>query len=424
MQNPLPARPSLALPDYLFARRDALLHIWRTACKLDTSLHIGVNLSREEFNDQIPTVLNLFEQQLRGEDQEFDLALTASEHGLHRWHKGYSLRELLAELSHFNQCLAAEITEYKTLYSETDDAVMTKAYELVVKFSSKLSSGSVVQYDELQRNQAAERAEVLRQTLDHITEMTRQRGEFLRMTSHDLRSGLGVIQGAASLLSQPSNTDQEKTSRLQMLRRNLLTVEAMLSELTSLARLEAGQETVSIQTIDVSALLRSIVESTQPMAAERGLTLRADGPSELIVETDSIMIQRIVQNLLMNALKHTHSGLISVSWSSEDNYRWVISVQDTGTGLPDDFATSLTKPLKPTLDSPSVFVKLPPDENKILQPAAPRAVRASSASEGIGLYIVKSLCQLLNASIDIETQTNRGTLFRIRLPSHPDIDKA
>ena len=416
-----PAQQPIDLPDYLFARRSALLHIWRTACVNDSSLNIGPSLSQEEFNDQMPTILNLFGEQLRGNANDDDLNATAREHGLHRWHKGYSLRELLAELSHFSQCLAAEITAYEALYPTVDPSVTTSAYELVVQFSSKTVGCSVVQYDELQRGQAIERTEVLQQALDQITELTRQRGEFLRMTSHDLRGGLGVIQGAASLLRMSSTSNSDQADHLEMLRRNLLTTGSMLAQLTDLSRLEAGQETVKIQSFDVSVLLRSIVESVQPMAKERGLTLRADGPESLPVWTDKVMIQRIVQNLLLNALQHTPSGMISVSWSSEDSFRWLISVQDTGTGLPGRLASVLLKPLKPTLESTSIFEKVAP-EPPINQQEVPQPAPGKSVGEGIGLYIVKLLCQLLNASIDIETRPGQGTLFQVRLMIHGEKD--
>ena len=405
------------LASYLFARREALLHQWRAACEKDPSLHLASRLSQQEFNDHVPTILILFDQQLHGQFDTLDLEQVAGKHGLNRWHVGYSLRELLAEMNHLNQCLAAEVTAYQTLYPATDSLIMAQAYELVVRFGRLTVSGSVIQFSELQRKQAAERAEVLQQAFDKVMELTRQRGEFLRMTSHDLRGGFGVIQGAATLLNRPDTTEQQRHDRLQMLRRNLLTVSTMLSQLTDMARLEAGQETVTVQSVDASALLRSMVDSTQPLATERGLSLRADGPEPMMVRTDPVLVQRIVQNLLLNALQHTSAGLISVSWAHEDAYRWYISIQDTGTGLPAGLANALTEPLKPTLDTLSVFEKKPPASP---DPAVVTDEMSTDkpTGEGIGLYVVKWLCQLLNASIDIETHPGQGTLFRVRLPIH------
>jgi signal transduction histidine kinase len=94
-------------------------------------------------------------------------------------------------------------------------------------------------------------------------------------------------------------------------------VQAMLSELTDLALLEAGQESVTIQPFDATELLRELVASAQSVATQKGLVLRADGPASLPVKSDAVKLQRIVQNLLVNAIQYTPKGMISVSWSSE-----------------------------------------------------------------------------------------------------------
>ncbi|GAB3558063.1 sensor histidine kinase [Spirosoma fluminis] len=410
----------ISLPSYLFARREAILNMWRASCQADPVLAHTASLSREEFNNEAPAMLNILGQRLRNLPEERPLVDTASDHGLHRWHKGYILRELLAEINHFTQCLSTEISCYGQLYPAANLSVLVDAYEKMVRFNNELVDGSVIRYDDLQRKQAAGRADALQQTLNQVNALTQQRGKVLQMTSHDLRGGFGVIHGAAVLLDRPSNSDQERKSQVQMLQRNLLSVSDMLAQLTDLARLEAGQETLQIESFDVSALLKSVVESAQPLAQQRGLMLRADGPAQLLVDTDRVKIQRIVQNLLLNALKYTPSGIISVSWSSEDNYRWLVSVQDTGPGLPKGLINALIDPLKPLHESGEIFDKAPEANLATNGVPAPGQTfkRRSDSGEGIGLYIVKRLCELLNANVDIETEPGEGTLFRVRFPIH------
>jgi signal transduction histidine kinase len=365
-------------------------------------------------------MLNIFQQRLCGLPEEQNLIDTASDHGLHRWHKGYSLRELLTEINHFAQCLTTEISCYRQFYPTADSFVVAEAYEKVVQFNNEIVDGSVMRYDDLQRKQAAGRADALQQTLDQVNSLTEQRSKLLQMTSHDLRGGFGVINGAAALLDRPENSDQERQNYVQMLQRNLIAVSDMLAQLTDLARLEAGQESLRIESVDVSALLQSITDSTRPLAEERGLLLQADGPRPLMVETDRVKVQRIIQNLLLNAIKYTSSGLVSISWSNEDEYRWIVSVQDTGPGLPSGLAHSLTDPLKPIPESNSTFDKESSEDALTSKVPGPGATfkRKSDSGEGIGLYIVKRLSELLNANIDIETKPGSGTLFRVRLPSH------
>ena len=74
----------------------------------------------------------------------------------------------------------------------------------------------------------------------------------------------------------------------------------------------------------------------QPMAEDRGLFLKTDGPDKLPVEGDAVKTQRIAQNLLLNALKYTARGGVTVSWGDSrqnDAHRWMLCVEDTGPGF-------------------------------------------------------------------------------------------
>jgi signal transduction histidine kinase len=396
---------------YLFARREAILANWRTACESDPSMHAPMALSREEFNDKVPVMLNLLDQRLRDPAQEPDIKSRAAEHGLHRWHKGYVLHELLEEMKYLHQILRAELRQYWMMRESVDKQLMATAYDLIAWFSDQTIDGSVEQYTALQHIAANDRVHTLERALERLNELTRQRGDLLRASSHDLRGSFGLINSAAYLLKADGMSESEREQMQDMLNRNLLSVREMVVQLMDLARLEAGQEQVNIKQIDVSHLIRTQLETYQPLAQEQGLMLVVDGPEELQIESDSVLIQRILQNVTLNALKHTISGFVSVSWSREGDYRWALSIQDTGPGLPTESTAGITQSLAPTIDSTSGFgVELP--ESVPTETTA----KVTSTGEGIGLSIVKRLCELLRASLDIETKPEVGTLFRIRLP--------
>ena len=244
-------------------------------------------------------------------------------------------------------------------------------------------------------------------------------GDVLRTSSHDLRGSFSTIQGAAFLLSQEGKTEKERAQLTEMLNRNLTGIRSMLVQLTDLARLEAGQESLAIQAFDAAGLLQELVATAQPLAVQKGLTLQMDGPDTLAVKSDAVKIRRIVQNLLLNAIKYTPTGLISVSWSSEGNYRWYVSIQDSGPGLPDDSVISLIgKQLEPPPESSAVLKRGPATDFIAVPPIDPKPVvsghQSTPGGEGIGLHIVKRLCELMGASLDVETSSESGTLFRIR----------
>jgi signal transduction histidine kinase len=363
-------------------------------------------------------MLNVFDQRFRQQPLEGDIKLLAEEHGLHRWQKGYVLAELLSEMQHLNRIMLNEFRQYWQHYPTQEIKRIVESYEYLAWFYAQSMDGSVGQYTELQRVDASGRALTLQKTLDDLNEMTRQRGDLLRTASHDLRGSFGVIQGAATYLNMYEADETERKQMLEMLSRNLTTVRDMVIQLMDLARLEAGQELVSIKSFNAGQLLNTLVESYQPLAVEVGLILKADGPSDLEVESDPLQLQRIVQNLVLNALKHTQSGWVSVSWARESDYRWVVSVQDSGPGLPNQSESSLSQVLAPTPESAAAFGVFTP-ESDAREAEVTQAVKSNhSKGEGIGLSIVKRLCEILRAGLEIETKEGQGTLFRIRLAIH------
>ncbi|HEY0109458.1 MAG TPA: HAMP domain-containing sensor histidine kinase, partial [Fibrella sp.] len=303
-------------------------------------------------------------------------------------------------------------------YPAVDADTLLTAHERVGALMHEAIGGSIVQYNEFQKAEAVERAVNLQRALDEVNQLVRQRGAMLRVASHDLHSSFSVIQGAASLLDMPDNTEQERAEMLQILNRNFPRLASMLTELMDLARLEAGREELQIKSFNAAALLRDLVEAAQPLAQERGLFLTGDGPDELPVTGDPTKIDRIVQNLLTNSLRSTTEGQVSVSWSRENQFRWLLSIQDTGPGLSTGSALWLSDQLRPAVESNAVFNENTPGVSPGPKPAPALGTMSAQAGdgEGIGLYIVKRLCELLNASLDVETRTGIGTIIRIRVP--------
>ncbi len=401
------------LATFLFSRREAILTNWRTTCENDVNLTIIAGLTREEFTDQVPMLLTVFEKRIRQESDGVLPHQIAREHGRHRWHKGYALHELLLELSHLHETLLGELRMFWGQYAETGLDVLLMAHRLIGTLIHEAIGGSITQYDEFQKAEATERALNLQRALDDVNELVRQRGAMLRVASHDLRSSFSVIQGAASLLDMPDNTAQERTEMLQILNRNFPRLATMLTELMDLARLEAGQERMQVNPFDAADLLRSLIDSTQPLALERSIFLTGDGPAALLVLGDATKVFRIAQNLLTNALKNTTDGQVSVSWSRENQFRWILSIQDTGSGLSSAAANWLSEQLRPVAESAAVFDENLPSHHAV-QVSTDKTVQPDG--EGIGLYIVKRLCELLNASLDVESHAGAGTLIRIRFP--------
>ncbi len=407
------------LTDYLYARREAILTTWRTRCSVDIDLLTRTSFSREEFNDQMPVLLDILAQRLLEQEVKTDPVELAGQHGLHRWQRGYSFQELLQELNHFYLTLTEEIYQYLQLYPDTPASVIALVNQHLVRLATEVNAGSIIYYDSLRQTSAAEQAQSLQLALDHLQQLTHRRSEHLREMTHDLRGNFGLVSGAASLLKMPLK-EGERQQFLDMLSRNVGKAVSLLEQLTNYARLEADQDPLTIKAFDAAQLVRDLVKGAQGLANERHIVLRANGPDQLLVKSDPAKVQHMVQNLLINALNYSTNGWINVSWAAENDTRWLVSVQDTGSGLREGPVALLAEQLKPHPEPTRVH------QSESLADYASERVPATQAgqgttttrqahSEGIGLFVVKRLSQLLKAGMDIETTPGRGTLIRIRL---------
>ncbi|GGB83763.1 sensor histidine kinase [Dyadobacter sediminis] len=403
------------LVEFLQSRREILLTRWRNVCEEDPVLSSKSSFTREEFNDQIPVLLNVLHQRLNHEPVLSDPVTIANEHGLHRWQSGYPLSDLVIEMEHLFSVLLEEIQ----LFNETVDGLhpdaFSRVYREVFRLYSESTRGSVSYYQELRQATAAEQAASLQNALNQLLELGKQRSEHLRHSSHDLRSSFSILMMASQLLEMPG-TENEREQLMNMLNKNLSFIREMLMQLTDFTRIEAGQESLDIKKFDVASLISKTVESARPLAENRKLFLQAEGTKGFEVSSDPVKVQRILQNLIHNALKYTEEGGIYITWAQENETRWIMSVQDTGPGFSANSRTALlAEHLKPiVINSAShqeaQMVQPPPNSNPV------EKVQESNMkeSEGLGLYIVKKICELMKATMDIESAPGKGTLVRIK----------
>jgi signal transduction histidine kinase len=284
---------------------------------------------------------------------------------------------------------------------------------------------SAVRYSRLQQVEAASRLRDLERTLLHVHEIERDRAKAWREAAHDLRNKVGVVASVTEVLN--SVPEQVQADYLTMLQESVTSLRALVNDLTILSRLEAGHEQRNVEDFDCAVMLRELCASMEPMASERNLFLKAEGPTTLSVQGDPIKIQRIAQNLLVNAIKYTERGGVKVTWDATETggvNRWELCVQDTGPGFQYSSVTPLTKALKEATEEAQI-VEGQPEAGSSETQAQPAPTLPSQSmrrppnqepGEGIGLSIVKRICELLNASLELETEPGKGSTFRVIFP--------
>ena len=422
------------LAAWLGERRDAILTAWRRAVDADPELTTASTTSRAQFVDHIPAVLDAFEWRLaadlpseraraREEQQE-----SAAEHGLHRWQQGYNQPETMCEWGHLHLCLLSELEGFEAAHPGVEPAAMQTARRELVRLCSEGMSMSAARYAQLQQREAASRVSELESALAQLQQLEQQRAEAWREAAHDLRGRAHAIASASAVLTREGVPEQHRERFSEMLRLGVQSLNKLLGDLMDQARLEAGHERRQIVQFDVAALLKEYCDTTRALAAEKNLFLVAKGSTPLVVDGDPGKVQRIVQNLVLNAIKVTERGGVKVTWEAREDARrpqWALCIQDTGPGFKPGSASPLERVLKlATEEAHEVEQRnVAPDRVDPQADSAPTMASQTAPSraqppvgEGIGLSIVKRLCEMLDASLELESSEGEGTTFRIIFP--------
>lgn len=418
-----------ALADYLEARRNTILDAWRNAIRKDPALTTSDSLPKVDLYDHIPALLAAFERALRKPQTDAGLfnedlgRAPAAAHGLECWQQGYDLREVTRELGKLNEIVVTELEEY----SSPNPTVARVARRLWAVLCGTCMEESVHQYFELQQQEAAGHVKDLESALQETRQLERQRGDLWRQAAHDLRGNLGVVANATFGLTEGGLRSESRETFVRILMRNVTSLHHLLNDVTDLARLQAGNEQRRVEALDISPILQQLCEGIRPLAQQHRLFLRCDGPPGFAVEGDEVKIRRIAQNLILNAVKFTRNGGITVSWgdsSADDPKRWELCIKDTGPGLPCGSGQPLAQALEKAHDRAVTVNKANTDENgqsnSVIRENLDSDMHATTAAtvtgEGLGLSIVKRLCEILNATLEMSSATGVGTTFRILFP--------
>ena len=427
-----------ALAAYIAQRRGNILEAWRKAVRFDPALTSGASLPRAQLHDHIPALLVDFEQRLAAggaakaadvKDAKKVQKGDAAAHGLHRWQQGFDLAEVTRELSRLNECVVVELDIYALAHPGLDRTVMPSARRIWAQQYGAAIGASTSQYFRLQQLEANSHIRDLEHALEALRELERQRAQLWQQAAHDLRGNLGVVANATAGLASADASELARGDFLRMLDRNVKALRHLLNDVTGLARLQGGQEHRNAERMDAAAVLRDVCEGMQVYAQEHSLFLRFNGPAALWVEGDPVKTRRITQNLVLNAIKYTQQGGVTVSWGETgggDAERWFVQVQDTGPGFHAGPGSQIAGALEEATDKARQIAtdatrgevthadgRLA--ETRQLERHDPRPVHRN-AGEGIGLSIVKRLCELLDATVELESKIDGGTTFRILLP--------
>lgn len=244
----------------------------------------------------------------------------------------------------------------------------------------------------------AERFDAERRTVERMAELDRMKGDFLSNVSHELRTPLTVIEGIASTLHTRWERldDDKRRGFVARLYSNALALDEVISTLLDFNQLETGRIEVRAQLVDLGELVDRAASRLGALFDHGALT--TDTSDAVVVRGDPALLDRVVENLLSNAAKHTPRGTsVHVRITRADGHAEV-SVEDRGPGIPSDEVAHLGE--------------------RFFRGGETNTRRTRGV--GIGLAFVREVLALHESSLDVESEPGRGSRFAFRMPVAAD----
>ena len=224
--------------------------------------------------------------------------------------------------------------------------------------------------------------------------LDRVKTELVANVSHELRTPLTALTQMVDLLSDDDLPVDRRRHFLARLDGQVARMRALVEDLLSLSRLEAAETRAELADVSLAASLEDIRLAFSPLAESSGVALALSVPKDLTVTTDAGLLDAAVRNLVDNAIRYNRPGGTVSMEASEDGGAAVISVRDTGDGIPRQHL-------------PRIFERF--------YRADPHRSREKGGT-GLGLSIVKHAVEKLGGEISVKSTVGQGTTFTIRLP--------
>ena len=242
------------------------------------------------------------------------------------------------------------------------------------------------------RYENSELFEELRIQKQKAEDANEAKSRFLAAASHDLRQPIHAMRLFSDSLSQRI-TDAGNRSIMAKLNTSIATLSELFDSLLDISKLDADAIVPEMCHLNVSELLRSLATEVSAQCHAKGLKWTCRCSKPFYVNTDSVLLERILRNLIWNAIKYTSSGGILIAARRRKDFLR-IEIWDSGCGIPET-------------EQPKIFTEFHQVE-----------VQGTEAREGIGLglSIVDRLCQLLGYTISLRSNLGQGSAFFVEMP--------
>jgi PAS domain S-box-containing protein len=264
-------------------------------------------------------------------------------------------------------------------------------YEELQRYADKLEQRVAKRTAQLE-----EKTKELEQANSRLKRADQLKSVFLASMSHELRTPLNSIIGFTGILLMElaGTLNNEQKKQLKMVKNSANHLLNMINDILDISKIEAGKVDLSLEKFLLDDVINEVKEIFSNQVTEKGLELITNIPQRILLFSDMRRIKQILINLVSNAVKFTKQGRITVTSTILPDERLEISVADTGIGIKAEAMDKLFNPFQQV------------DMNLTKQ----------FEGTGLGLYLCKSLVNLLGGEISAKSEYKKGSVFTFILP--------
>lgn len=226
------------------------------------------------------------------------------------------------------------------------------------------------------------------QALQLQAKISEMKEHVFRAVAHDLRAPLLGLQGYLHILQSGQVSEEEKKQYLSLMSEAARNLSGLLEDVLDVSRVEAGMLRAQKEKVDLAALVRQVTDTLAPAAREKNLELTARVPA-LKLYADPKLLQRVMMNLVSNAIKFTEKGFVRVCARADEKCYFII-VEDSGIGMSE-------------AEIKNLFQKY-------------HQIHADKPGYGLGLFISRQMVEAHGGTLSVASAPGKGSTFTVTLP--------
>lgn len=385
--------------NYSLAIADKLIK----AIEKDDSIASSCSLSSRALRDNLPEICQTVVEtvisansQMEPDDTlpELDRIGQGTKHGYVRSTQNFKIEELVREFSLLKQVAIEELTPYLLTYSPEQ---VIKKLSCVDRAIDGIVQNSFQSYATVRKRQLDDLRQQVFLTKQELTRLIAAHQESLSYLVHEIKNPLTSIIGYSDLFIRQQQQDDSigNLEHIQQVLQQGRKVLRLINDTSEISAFKQGNFQVRPKEVDICALLENITLCLKASVEAKQLELITScQPERLVIYSDSLRLQQIITNLLINAVRYTQVGTIEVSCLLVEIDRLEIRVADTGVGISKS------------------------EQEHIFEPYFRGRQSHNDAPEGIGLglAIVAQLVAGLNGRIELNSELGKGSIFIVTIP--------